>query len=653
MKKRIVDIILAMTITATMLAGCASTAVSGSASGSTAVSTTSEEQTDASVSSDDKDGSTSQSTASATYASTSDGGASTTAGVDVDLTGDYSDKALDAEWSENDADAVISFDNNAVDVTGSGASVSGTTVTISDKGTYVIKGTLSDGQIIVDNEDDENVRLILDGVDITCSTDSAIKALNAKNVYITLADGTTNTVTDSRAASDDTDSNTGSDDAGSNDSDVTDAAIYAECDLIINGSGTLNVNGNYNDGIKSKDDLQIISGTINVDAYDDGIIGKDLVSVKDGTITVTCGDDAVKSSEDEDSTKGYIVVDGGSFNLSSDSGHGFNAVFAFVMNDGTVNITKCNEGIQSLNIIQNGGDITINAADDGVNVSDKRASADTGSTATTDTADTGSADTADASAAQTGDAAVTDAIADSADSSDSSATADYMAFGKGSGRGSISGNNMPQMGHGPQMSGGQQGSVSGDSAGGMMGGNGGPGGSGDNGGPGGNGGGNMGGTMENVDGCLVINGGTLTVTASGDGLDSNGDILINGGTVTVIGPTGDGDTAIDKNGVWEQDGGTVYAQSSSGMVEAVDADISSGCYVSTVFSSAVAAGTEITVTDSDGNKVMNFTSKESVPFVYFSSPDLKEGAAYTITAGDQSAEVTEGEMSTGSMGGMH
>lgn len=627
MKKRIVDIILAMTITATMLAGCASTAVSGSASGSTAVSTTSEEQTDAYVSSDGKDGSASQSTASATYASTSDGGASTTAGVDVDLTGDYSDKALDAEWSENDADAVISFDNNAVDVTGSGASVSGTTVTISDKGTYVIKGTLSDGQIIVDNEDDENVRLILDGVDITCSTDSAIKALNAKNVYITLADGTTNTVTDSRAASDDTDSN---------DSDVTDAAIYAECDLIINGSGTLNVNGNYNDGIKSKDDLQIISGTINVDAYDDGIIGKDSVSVKDGTITVTCGDDAVKSSEDEDSTKGYIVVDGGSFNLSSDSGHGFNAVFAFVMNDGTVNITKCNEGIQSLNIIQNGGDITINAADDGVNVSDKRASADTGSTATTDTADD-----------------QTDAISDSTDSSDSSAEADYMAFGKGSGRGSISGNNMPQMGHGPQMSGGQQGSVSGDSAGGMMGGNGGPGGSGDNGGPGGNGGGNMGGTMENVDGCLVINGGTLTVTASGDGLDSNGDILINGGTVTVIGPTGDGDTAIDKNGVWEQDGGTVYAQSSSGMVEAVDADISSGCYVSTVFSSAVAAGTEITVTDSDGNKVMSFTSKESVPFVYFSSPDLKEGAAYTITAGDQSAEVTEGEMSTGSMGGMH
>ena len=598
MKKRIVDIILAAAISAVLITGCGAAAVTGSAATSAAASSASAATVSA------------ENAASGTYTSTS-GGASTTEGVDVKLKGDYSDKALDADWSEKDADAVISFDGDEINVSGSGASVSGTVLTISDKGTYVISGTLKEGQIVIDNENDENIRLILNGVDITCSTDAAIKALNAKNVYITLADGTANTVTDTRSASD------------SEDEDTADAAIYAKCDLIINGSGTLNVTGGMNDGIKSKDDIAIISGTINVKAADDGIVGKESVSVKDGTINVSCEDDCIKSSEDEDSTKGYIIVDGGTFTLASNSGHGFNSVFAFVMNDGKVDITNSNEGIQSLNIVQNGGDINVVASDDGVNVSDKRASA-----------------------SSSDNSGQTSAVDTAVQTDDTDTYVETTAYGKGGGRGTMSGNGMPQMGHGPQMQGG---SISGNGMHerGTMSGNGMP-----DGGKGNFGGGGMGGgSMENADGCLVINGGTLTVKAGGDGLDSNGDILINGGTTTVIGPTGDGDTAIDKNGVWEQDGGVVYAQGSSGMVESVDADISSGTYVSTTFSSAVAEGTEITVTDSDGNKVMSFTSEEAVPFVYFSSPDLKEGASYTITAGDQSATVTEGEMSSSGMGG--
>ena len=614
MRKRIINIIMAAILSSAMITGCASSAVKGTEGTETVSGDDSETVSD-----------TGNGQTSGTYTSASSGGASTTDGVNVKLTGDYSDKALDASWSEADADAVITLNGDSITVNGDGASASGSTLTITDSGTYVIKGTLDDGQIIVNNKDDKNVRLVFDGADITCSTGSPVEADAAKNLYITLADGTVNNITDSRSASD------------TDDEDKADAAVYSECDLIINGTGTLNVTGGYSDGIKSKDDLQIISGIINVKAYDDGITGKDSVEIKDGTINITCADDGIKSSEDDDPEKGYIVVDGGSITVSSDGGHGFQATYVFVMNDGAVNVTKCNEGIESLNIVQNGGDITINAADDGLNVSDKRAASD-GNDAETENSGTDTADTGDGS----GSVTVQNMTYDSSDDAETEET----AFGKGSGRGenmpgAVSGNNA-DMGHGPQM---QKGTMSGNSAGMPQGGPGG-GQGGMNGGQGG-----MGGSMENCDGCLVINGGTLTVTASGDGLDSNGDILITGGTVTVYGPAGDGDTAIDKNGVWEQDGGTVYAQGSSGMVEAVDADISSGCYVSTVFSSAVAAGTEITVTDSDGNTVMSFTSKESVPFVYFSSPDLKEGAAYTITAGSQSVTVTEGEMSTGNMGG--
>ncbi len=362
-----------------------------------------------------------------------------------------------------------------------------------------------------------------------------------------------------------------------------------------------------------------------IKAGDDGIIGKDSVQIRDGSINIECADDCIKSSKDDDPEKGYVVIDGGDITLASDEGHGVQAVYVFVMNDGKLTVKGSNEGIESLNIVQNGGIIDINSKDDGVNVSDKRADSESEST-------------------DAGNEAA-------ADNKDMQPKGDMMPEGTDgqmqpkAGRQMQPGSLSANAGPGGSMGKGGRGRMGGGRMGpGNMDGN-------TEGGPakmGGNMGG--GGTFENIDGCIVINGGEITINAGGDGLDSNGDILIKGGTVRVYGPTGNGNSAVDKNGIWEQDGGTVYIQGSSGMLESVDTESSDEGFVSVIFDGNVNEGEEISLIDSDGNTVMSFTSQKSVPFVFFASEEIENGKEYTVRAGSLSQTVTAGQMSGSGMG---
>ena len=193
----------------------------------------------------------------------------------------------------------------------------------SEAGTYVLSGTLTDGCIDVNVSGKGTVRLILNGVNITSSTTAPFIVEDAKKVVVTLADGTTNTFTDStRVAADDEDYS---------------AAVYSKADLTFNGNGTLNINAGYRNGIKSTDDLKIVSGTYNITSNEDGIVGKDLLAVKTGTFNITSGQDGMKSTYDKDDTKGNIIID-----------------------DGTFNITASTDGIQSEHILRiNGGEFNI------------------------------------------------------------------------------------------------------------------------------------------------------------------------------------------------------------------------------------------------------------------------------------------------------
>lgn len=289
--------------------------------------------------------------------------------------------------SSTPGEASIVLNGDSIAVTGSGATASGSTVTITSAGTYTISGTLNDGQVIVDSDAEEDVTLVLNGVDITCSDSAPIYVVNAANAVITLADGTANYITDGSTYQYET-----------TDTDEPNAAIFSKDDLKINGSGSLTVDANFNNGISSSDDLDIISGNITVTAINHGIKGKDSVVITDGTIAVSAGGDGIQSDNDEDTSKGYVTIAGGTLDItaasdgiqaettvlisggdvtvsagggsssgSTDSGKGIKAVVGVAIDGGTVNVNSADDAVHTDGSIGiTGGSLTLSTADDAI-----------------------------------------------------------------------------------------------------------------------------------------------------------------------------------------------------------------------------------------------------------------------------------------------
>ncbi len=229
-------------------------------------------------------------------------------------------------------------------------------LTITKAGVYTLTGTLN-GTVTINTSG--NVKLILNGVTISSSNGPAIYVKNADNVVIYLQEGTTNTLSDSNTYS-------------GFDQDV-EGAIFSKDDLILEGEGTLILNGNKGDALVSKDDLIINSGTYIITAADDGIRGKDSVYIKDGTFTIKSVCDAIKSTNETDTTKGYVKIEGGTFNItttstSSDaSAKGIKAVNVVLIEGGTFSITSTDDAVHSNNIVKiTGGDFEISSGDDGI-----------------------------------------------------------------------------------------------------------------------------------------------------------------------------------------------------------------------------------------------------------------------------------------------
>lgn len=266
----------------------------------------------------------------------------------------------DLETSVDNATATtISLAGDAISVTGEGAVAQGSSVTITAAGTYTLSGTLNDGQIIVETDAEDAVVLILNGVNITNATNAPIYVSNADKVVITLADGTENVVSDGDTY---LFAGAAATDAASAEPN---AAIFSKADLTINGSGSLTVNANYNNGIVSKDDLKIVSGTITVTAVNDGIKGRDSIAVKDGIITINAGGDGMQANNDEDAEQGYIAIEGGSITINAEL-DGVQAETSLQISGGTINVTTNSaKGLKAgVDLTVSGGTIAINSADD-------------------------------------------------------------------------------------------------------------------------------------------------------------------------------------------------------------------------------------------------------------------------------------------------
>lgn len=488
-------------------------------------------------------------------------------GIDSNL--ELSQSQVNQEFTERDKDSSYE-ESEAVKVTLNGTNIqadkegctfSGSTLTITGEGIYLLSGTLSEGQIIVDAGDNDKVQIVLNGAKLHCETSAVIYVKNADKVFLTLADGTENTLS-------------GGAEYVQTDDNTVDGVIFSKDDLTVNGNGSLQIDAAYKHGIVSKNDLTVTGGNITVQAVGQCLSGKDCIKIADGTFTLSGQGKGLKSENTEETEKGNIyvaggtffidteddafhssgsiVVDGGEFDVKSGD-DAFHSDLDLVINGGIITVDSCYEGLEGLRVVINSGEISLTADDDGVNA---------------------------------------------AKSSTEEEKSDIR------------------------------------------------------GGPGD-------GSMENeTDAYIKITGGSLTVNAEGDGLDSNGSLFITGGTTYVNGPVSNGDGALDYNGGSQITGGTLIAAGSSGMAQGLGEE-STQCSILQNLTQSQEAGTSVILTDSDGLELLSWTPEKEYSSVVISCPQMEQGQTYTLTTGSESTDltlesiVTSNGTSFGHIGGMN
>src|SRR4030042_2588634 len=242
----------------------------------------------------------------------------------VPIAFEYDEEDLDVSWEEAGS-TYFYFDGDSIKMDGSGAIIDDCQVTITSAGTYILKGTLEDENILVNVRESGTVKIVLDGVNIACSDGAPINILNTDKAVIILAEGSQNYISDGEERS-----------TGDSEEETT-AAIYSKCDITINGEGSLTVDGNYKNGIQSKDDLIITGGDITVNAINDGLKGKDCIAIKDGNITIVAGGDGMQSTNNTDEEKGFIVINGCNIKINRGT-DGIQAETNILVTDGVINI---------------------------------------------------------------------------------------------------------------------------------------------------------------------------------------------------------------------------------------------------------------------------------------------------------------------------
>ena len=207
-----------------------------------------------------------------------------------------------------------------------GVTIDGATITISKAGEYVITGELLEGNIVISVGDEDEVDLVLNGMTLASSTTDPIYMENGDKLEISAKNGTKNVIKDLRTTT----------------TDATGAAIYALCDMLLKGKGELEVSSTYNNGIHTKDDLKIKNLTLTATAVNNAIKGNDSITIESGIVkAISSGGDALKTSNSSISSKGNqkgtITISGGAVDLYATT-DGIDAAYDAIIEDGLINI---------------------------------------------------------------------------------------------------------------------------------------------------------------------------------------------------------------------------------------------------------------------------------------------------------------------------
>lgn len=562
----------------------------------------------------------------------------------------FTERDLAGTYEESGAVYVTLSDDGITGET-DGVVIKGQTVTITAEGTYIFSGTLSEGQIVVD-ADNAKVQIVFDNVDITCASSAAVYVKSAEKVFVTLAEGSQNTLrnTDEYVAIDDNN---------------IDAVIFAKSDLTLNGTGSLTIISAEGHGIVSKDDLKITGGTYDITAAGHALSGKDSVRIADGTFILTAEKDGIHAENADDEEKGYIYIADGDFTITSD-GDGMDASNIVQIEDGTLDITAGGGAANSLKTHESdvpggpGGGMPQNGEKpdgesmpqmgekpDGENMPQDTTTDESGTSTKGIKAGGGmylnggtyQIDSADDSIHSNANITIADGTYTLATGDDGVHADDALTVNGGTitvtesyeglegltvtiNDGTI---DITARDDGVNAAGGTDQSgfgTFGDHFKGMD--------SADD------------ETEETTDNemWMELNGGYIHILTGGDGVDSNGDLTINGGEIYIDGPSDNGNSAIDygdRSSAYVN-GGTLVAIGSSGMAEGMS-DSSKQEVLMVKLGEQMEAG-DVELTDNEGNVIVSYTALKSYDCVIISTAEVESGATYTLTTSGTTTEVT-------------
>lgn len=538
---------------------------------------------------------------------------------------------------EADSSAAVRLTGDTATCSSNAVSVSGGTVTIRDEGTYILSGTLNNGMIIVNADKSDKVQLVLNGVNITSATSAPVYILQADKVFITLAEGCENTL-----------SNGGS--FVAIDENNIDAVIFSKEDLTLNGSGALSIASPAGHGIVSKDDLTVEGGSCTITCASHGLAGKDSISITGASLDIASGKDGIHAENNDDAALGFVYIQDGSFIIRAE-GDGISAAAKLQIDGGTFDIITGGGSVNGEKQTSDNwggfggggggrpggmmggsrpgsvvGSVTTDTDEDSTSIKGMKAAGSlliNSGSFTIDSADDAVHSNADLTV---GGGNFTISTGDDGFHADE-------ALSILAGTIDISKSYEGLEGLSITMSGGDISLISSDDGLNAAGGN-------DQSGFGGFGGGrgDKFGGSGNSNSFILISGGTLFVNANGDGIDSNGKLTIDGGNITVHGPT-NGDTAVldfDTTGIIT--GGTFIGTGASMMAQTFTGSENQGIIAVQVGNQS--AGTKIAIGDSAGKTIIEAQPNLSFAIVIVSCPDIASGQTYTVTVGSLSGNIT-------------
>lgn len=579
----------------------------------------------------------------------------------IDTTDMFTSRDLEVGYDETQS-TQITLSGTSANFESENVKLENGVLSITQEGTYILSGQF-DGMIKIEAPEDAKVQLVLNSVSITNPTSAPIYVKSANKVFITTASETQNSLA------------SGNEYVAVDENNI-DSVIFSKSDLTLNGSGTLTINSPSGHGIVSKDDLVITTGTYNITAKDNGLSANNSVRIANGEISITSENDGIKA-ENEDTTKGfvyiangkitinaqgdaisgsgYVLAESGEFNLTSGGGAENGTQKTEKMNFRDVNIsgatpngensaeapqapqapqsdvqaqtetqtdtqtetqtteqTSSTKGIKSgTQLIIQGGQYNINSADDGLNSDDSiEINGETLSIASgSDGADADisflitngtlnitksyegiEAKTIDIAGGETNIVASDDGV---------NATSPKTSTANSTNSTSTTSTSTTETKQN---------------------------------------------TQNTNDVYIKISAGKLTVDASGDGIDSNGNIEVTGGETYVFGPTNDGNGYLDYDGKATITGGIFIATGSGGMAQNFGTDSTQGSFITNLSGEAQ---TTLTVTDSTGKEIATVTPTKAYSSVLVSTPEIQKSKTYTVSNGTTSSEVEMTDLITG------